>query len=148
MQKISAYFSVYMLATFKFALAPPTGYLLGLSPLEIMVTSTAGMATTAFLVPLLGEKIFAYLRKKRLEKGKTVKIFSSRKRLIIRIWQKFGIIGLSLLTPILFSPIVGCALAVSFGVKKAKIILFMSLSAIFWSALMSFGAKSIQNIFH
>lgn len=146
MQKLASYLTVYLLGSTKFALAPPTGIGLGLSEWETMLCTIAGMATTAFLVPLLGERLFAYLRKKSLKKGKKVKVFSPRKRLIVKIWQKFSIWGIAFLTPILFSPIVGCAIAVSFGVQRQKILLTMLLSAIFWASLMTFGAEYVKSL--
>ncbi len=141
MQKLGSYFTVYLFASVKFALAPPTGIALGLSQLETIFCTVAGMSTTAFLIPLLGEKLFAHLRKRRLQKGKKIKIFSPRKRLIVRIWQKFSIWGIAFLTPVLFSPIVGCAIAVSFGVPRPKILLTMALSALFWAFLMTIGSE-------
>ncbi|MFN3316781.1 MAG: hypothetical protein ACK40K_08215, partial [Raineya sp.] len=68
--------TVYLLGSAKFALAPPTGVGLGLSEWETILCTILGMTTTAFFVPLLGEKVFAYFRKKRLEKGKKVKVFT------------------------------------------------------------------------
>lgn len=146
MQKLASYLTVYLLGSAKFALAPPTGIALGLSEWETILCTIAGMSTTAFLVPLLGEKLFAYLRKKRLEKGKKVKIFTPRKRLIVKIWQRFSIWGIAFLTPVLFSPIVGCAIAVSFGVQRQKILLAMLLSAFLWASLMTFGAEYVKSI--
>jgi hypothetical protein len=148
MQKLSSYFTVYLFASVKFALAPPTGIALGLTQLETILCTVAGMSTTAFLIPLLGEKFFAYLRKRRLQKGKKIKIFSPRKRMIVKIWQKFSIWGIAFLTPILFSPIVGCAIAVSFGVPRPKILLTMGLSALFWAFLMTLGSEWITQWWH
>ncbi|GAB4135937.1 MAG: hypothetical protein OHK0045_00020 [Raineya sp.] len=147
MQKLVSYLTVYLLGCAKFALAPPTGIGLGLSEEETIICTVLGMATTAFLVPLLGEKIFAYLRKKRLEKGKKVRVFSPRKRLIVKTWQKFSIWGIAFLTPVLFSPIVGCTIAVSFGVERQKILLTMLLSASFWASVLTFGAEYIKQLF-
>ena len=145
MQKLASYLTVYLLGSAKFALAPPTGIGLGLSEWETILCTILGMTTTALLVPLLGERVFAYLRKKRLEKGKKIKVFSSRKRMIVKIWQKFSIWGIAFLTPILFSPIVGCAIAVSFGVQRQKILLAMLLSATFWACVLTFGAEYFKN---
>lgn len=146
MQKLASYLTVYLLGSAKFALAPPTGVGLGLSEWETILCTILGMATTAFLVPLLGERTFAYLRKKRLDKGKKVKVFTPRKRLIVKIWQKFSIWGIAFLTPILFSPIVGCTIAVSFGVQRQKILLTMLLSATFWACVLTFGVGYFKNL--
>ena len=134
------------MASVKFALAPPTGYGLGLSPIEIIICTIAGMMT-ATIVPVLGQKLIVYLRNRRLKKGKTVKVFTPRKRMIVKIWQKFSIWGIALLTPILFSPIVGCILAVSFGVKRNKILLTMFVSAVFWALVMTFGVNFFGDVF-
>lgn len=146
MQKLASYLTVYLLGSAKFALAPPTGIGLGLSEWETILCTIAGMCSTALWVPFLGEKFLAYLRKKRLEKGKKIQVFTPRKRLIVKIYQKFSIWGIALLTPVLFSPIVGCAIAVSLGVQKQKILLTMFLSAIFWACLMTFGAEYLKNV--
>jgi len=147
MQKLLSYLSVYFLGCVKFALAPPTGYGLGLSPLEIILCTVAGMMTTAAIVPFLGQRLMVYFRERRLKKGKEVKVFTPRKRMIVKIWQKFSIWGIALLTPILFSPIVGCILAVSFGVRRDKILLTMFLSAVFWALVMTFGVSLFGDIF-
>lgn len=141
MHKLSSYLTVYLFASVKFALAPPTGVALGLSKLETILCTVAGMSTTAFIVPFLGEKIFMYLRRRRLRKGEQVRIFTPRKRFIVRVWQKFSIWGIAFLTPVLFSPVVGCTIAVSFGVPREKILLTMGLSALFWALLMTFGIE-------
>ncbi|MCU0439041.1 MAG: small multi-drug export protein [Raineya sp.] len=147
MQKLISYLSVYLMASVKFALAPPTGYGLGLSPIEIIICTIAGMMTTATIVPILGQKLISYLRNRRLKKGKPVKVFTPRKRMIVKIWQKFSIWGIALLTPILFSPVVGCIIAVSFGVKRNKILLTMFVSAVFWALVMTFGVNLFGDIF-
>ncbi|MDW8296517.1 MAG: hypothetical protein RMJ97_06485 [Raineya sp.] len=138
---MNSYLTVYFFGSVKFALAPPTGVALGLSEIEIILCTVAGMSTTAFVIPLLGEKFLAYLRKKRLAKGKPIKIFTPRKRLMVRIWQRFSIWGIAFLTPVLFSPIVGTAIAVSFGVPRIKILLAMALSAFFWALVMTLGSE-------
>jgi hypothetical protein len=147
MEKLLSYLSVYLLASVKFALAPPTGYGLGLKPWEIIVCTVLGMMTTAVIVPFLGQRLIVYLRNRKIKKGKTIKVFSPRKRLIVKIWQKFSIWGIALLTPILFSPIVGCIIAVSFGVKRSKILLTMFVSAIFWAFAMTYGMNLLGDSF-
>jgi len=54
----------------------------------------------------------------------------------VKIWRKYGIWGVAALTPILFTPIGGTMIAVSFGEKKPKILLAMLLSASLWSVIL------------
>ncbi len=68
--------------------------------------------------------------------GKNKKLFTKRKRNMVKTWRKFGIWGVAALTPILFTPIGGTMIAVSFGEKKPKILLAMLVSATAWSLVL------------
>ncbi len=61
------------------------------------------------------------------------KIFSKRSRKFVRIWRKYGLIGVAFLTPVLFSIPIGTIIANSFENNKQKIFVYMFLSIVFWS---------------
>ena len=61
------------------------------------------------------------------------KIFSKRSRKIVRIWRKYGLMGVAFLTPVLFSIPIGTIIANSFETNKQKIFVYMFLSIVFWS---------------
>jgi len=63
-----------------------------------------------------------------IEKSKSPNIFSKRIKTSIKIYRKFGIIGIAFLTPLLFSPPVGAIIAVSFNVAPRKILFYMAIS--------------------
>ena len=62
-----------------------------------------------------------------IEKNKSPNIFSKRIKTSIKIYRKFGIIGIAFLTPLLFSPPVGAIIAVSFNVAPKKILFYMAI---------------------
>jgi hypothetical protein len=138
-----AYGTVYLLASVKFIFAPIAGYGLQLHWWETMFCTILGMMTTAVIISFVGEKIRNYFRHRRQLKHphKPIKVFSKRSRLMVKIWKKTGIWGIAFFTPLLFSPIGGSLIAVSFGVPKQKIWLSMLLSAFFWGLIMCGGLE-------
>ncbi len=136
--------SVILLSMFKFVLGPFLGGLTYEFPVWLTALLTGiGMMLSVILISYLGEGIRLNLLSK-LKKRKKYRVFSKRKRKIVRIWQKFGMTGVAFLTPALLTPIGGTLMALSFGVKRSKIILYMTLSAIFWSPIVSFFIEEIK----
>ena len=65
------------------------------------------------------------------------KIFSQRNKRIVKIRQKYGYLGVILLTPILLSIPIGAFLAQKYYAKRKSVILYLSLSILFWSVCLS-----------
>ena len=128
------YILVFTTAAFKVFVGVVTGYLSNLSYTETVLFSTAGMMLTVSLLSFFGEKIKNFVQKRFFANRK---LFTKRNRLKVRIWRKYGMVGVAILTPPLFTPIGGTLLAVSFGEHKRRIILTMLLSAVFWA--LAFG---------
>ncbi|MGC3948410.1 MAG: hypothetical protein QM762_28555 [Chryseolinea sp.] len=141
---------VYFSCMLKFFFGPLGGYAAGLTLLTTILTTVAGMMTVVLLFAYFGtfirQKIVArFMRRQRK--------FSPKNRRLVRIWQRFGIFGLAILTPVLFTPIVGAAIAVSFGVPRHAMILHMFISASIWSVLISvivyvFGQEIVVRYFN
>ena len=133
---LGKYTTVILSSTFKFILGPLTGFPLGLNLLETYLCTVIGMMITVVVLSYVGEPV----RKKWLQlfsKNKSPKLFTSRNRRIVRIWNKYGMVGVAFLTPLLLSPPVGTLIAVSFGEHKHKIMLYMLISAAFWGIISS-----------
>lgn len=110
----------------KFIAGPIGGYLAGLNMLTTILATVAGTMTVvlafAFFGDFLRDKVISRFFKKR-------KRFSERNRKFVRIWKKYGLLGVAILTPLLLTPIGGTILAVSFGSPKDKLIVYMFVSA-------------------
>jgi hypothetical protein len=128
---------------FKFIFGPIFGVEFEVSVWLTALLTGTGMMLSVVLISYLGEGIREILLSK-LKKRKRYRVFTKRKRKIVRIWQRFGMSGVAFLTPALLTPIGGTLIALSFGVKKSKIILYMTLSAIFWSPIISFFIEEIK----
>ena len=142
------YLGVWSSSMLKFIFGPIGGYTLGLSFLETVLLTVAGMMSAVLLVTFLGKKIKLWL--KGLYKKPTL-LFTKKNRRKVTIWRKYGIKGVAFLTPLLLTPIGGTLTAVSFGEKPNKILFYMLISGAFWAVVFSgaiyiFGQRLLQLI--
>ncbi len=135
MERLIKYLIVYTSSMFKFILGPLEGFGLGLNPVETILLTIAGMMTSISIVSYFGIHLRTWYFRK-FSKGEK-KIFSKKNRRIVKIWKQYGVIGVSFLTPLIFSPIIGTLIAVSFGEKKKRIILYMFLFTCLWATFFS-----------
>jgi hypothetical protein len=73
------------------------------------------------------------------------KIFSARSRRFVRLWRRYGLIGVAFLTPVIISIPVGTILVNAFEDNKAKIFIYMFFSILFWSVLLT-SAFELLNV--
>ena len=127
-------------------LAVPTGIALKLNPILIVAVSASSSILAVLIVAFLGDSIRNRFIAWRY--GEDKKFETSR---IHDVWNKYGVVGLGLLSPLLFGAPLGTAVGITFGVRKDNLILWMSLGIIIWSVgltaagimgLMSFEALS------
>ena len=136
MELILKYLGVWASTMLKFIFGPIGGYGLKLSYIETVLLTIGGMMTAVILCTFLGKEIkkwLAYLAGKHKPK----KLFTPKNRKKVKIWRKYGIIGVAFLTPLLLTPIGGTLTAVSFGEKPSKILFYMLMSGIFFSFLFT-----------
>lgn len=60
----------------------------------------------------------------------------SRRKLLRKIWEKYGIIGLGLLSPLLFGAPLGAAIGVGIGAPKNKLLIWMTIGIIIWTIIL------------
>lgn len=135
MQRFIDYLVVFAISMFKFIFGCVGGAVRGFSFLETFIVTVLGMMTSVIIFTFFGLAIrkwfhLAFPRKR--------KVFSKSSRRMVKIWRKYGIIGVAFLTPLLFSPIGGTLIAVSFGEKKERIFLNMLWSAIVWGGFFAY----------
>ncbi len=131
---IGKYLTVYLVSMLKFIGGPTLGAAIGLSFIETVIMTVLGMMTSVVIVSFFGpglrKWIIATFRKDQ-------KVFTKRNRRVVTFWKKYGLFGISFLTPVLFSPILGTLVVYAFGGSKSRIIGYMLFSAIFWSFTLS-----------
>jgi uncharacterized membrane protein len=129
-----AYFAVMAASSIKFVAGPLTGFGLGLSMLETILCTWIGMMFTVTVMLTIGRFLVQQISRLRVQKPK---LFSGRVRYAVSIWQRFGIKGIAVMTPLLFTPIGGSLLALSFKVPTPRVLFFMAISGIFWSVIFT-----------
>jgi hypothetical protein len=118
----------------KFFFGPLGGYAAKLNIITTMIGTAAGMMTSVVAFTFFGD----WLRDKVINKiFKPKRKTAGQRRRIVVMWNKYGLAGVAALTPVLFTPIGGTIVAVSFRAPKSKIIIYMLVSAIVWSIIVT-----------
>jgi len=128
---------VFLFAATKFAMA--LGYMLlpsvGYTYWQIVISVITGGSTGIFVFYYFSNWINVQLNKLFKSKKKK-KVFTKTTRRFIKIKTKYGLIGISALTPVVLSIPVGCFLASRFYAGKRKTIPIMLAGIVFWSFVL------------
>jgi len=135
---------VFLMSTVKFALGGlPLAMFYRFSFFEtVTITSLGGFTGSVFFVSM-SDKLVAYFKKrkiqKRIENPNLVpkKIFTRRNKIIVTVKHRHGLLGIALLTPLLFSIPIGCFIAVRYFKDKQRILIYMFGAVLFWSVCIS-----------
>ncbi len=142
MTTVLKYFSVYILSGIKFVFGPALGIIAYNMPIPVVIILTAfGMMTTVYLFTFFGDQIRKYLKKFRKEDRK---VFTKKNRQFVKIWRRFGLKGVCLLTPLILTPPGGAILINVLGSNKSLIIKWMWISALFWSTVICLLASYVE----
>jgi uncharacterized membrane protein len=142
---VSRLMGVFALAFFSFSYAILAGLALGLGPILIAVTAWVSYTSGVVLAVLLGDPV-----RKRLLARFGGKLASNPQSLVRRVWDRYGLIGLSLLAPVTTGAQIGAILGLSFGESPRRLIIGLTLGGALWSILMTaavtFGLTAVQTI--
>lgn len=137
------FFGIFFACLFKFIAGPILGSAAGFSVFEIILVTVGGMMTTVVSITYLGDWFKSNWRVKTSPKKK---LFTRKNRRLVRIWQKFGPIGIAALTPIFLTPIGGSIVMSAFNVHRKKVLIYMFISAVVWATFLAFSINSILSI--
>ena len=118
--------------------AIPAGLAMGLHPALVGLASAAGSVIGAALIVLPGARLREWLLRKRTGPEK------QRSR-IYRIWDKYGVVGLGLLSPLLTGAPLGAAVGISLGASPGRLLFWMGIGIAAWTVLLTaLGAFGIS----
>ena len=130
------------LATFEIYAAIPAGFAFGLPPIVIFLASLVGGILGVFVAAYLGDKIKSWVnqfRKNKVEKTKKEPGF------VLKIWEKYGVIGLGLLGTMSVGAPISIGIGVGFNVPTNKMVFWCSLGVLTRCALFTtLGHYSMQ----
>ena len=141
--EIGRYISVFLACMFSFSKMgmPAAVYAFDYNYLQCILTSCAGAIFSAIIFTYLSDGIIIWwnkLKDKWITKKTTKKHFTKSNRRIVKIKNRFGLTGIAVLTPILLSIPLGAFLAERFFKDKKKVIIYISISCVFWSNALYF----------
>ncbi|HEY9245406.1 MAG TPA: hypothetical protein VIO11_01020 [Candidatus Methanoperedens sp.] len=130
MELIIKLITVLVLGAFEIWIAVPAGLALEIHPLLAGVMAAAGAILGVVIILAVGEHMRAWLIRKRSGENK-------RHGQIYRIWMRYGVAGLGLLSPPTVGAPLGTALGLAFGAPPGRLLFWMSLGIILLSLTLS-----------
>lgn len=120
--------------------AIPAGLAMGLHPVLTGLASAVGAVVGAAVIILPGARLREWLLRKKADPEK-------QKGKLYRIWDKYGIVGLGLLSPLLTGAPLGAAIGISLGASPGRLLFWMGIGIAAWTVLLTaLGAFGISLI--
>jgi uncharacterized membrane protein len=130
MEQIAKMLMVSGLGIFELWAAIPAGLAVNLHPLLTGIASGLGSMLGVMLVIIIGDRLRNWLMKKKTKTSK-------EKGTIYKVWDKYGVIGLGMLAPLLTGALFGAAIGVSLGASPKRLLLWMSLGIVVWTIILT-----------
>jgi hypothetical protein len=127
--------TIFGLAVLELWIAIPAGLYMKVNEPTILVLTMVGGITGIGIVIGAGKKIREHLLKAEKTTG-------GKKSWSMKVWEKYGLIGLGLLSPLLTGAPIGAALAVTLGSKPISVFLWFSLGVVLWSFIFMHFTKA------
>lgn len=124
--------SVFALGAVELWAAIPAGLALNASPVLVGVVAAAGAMFGVLVVVLLGERVRDWVMRRHGDGSQT-----GPHGFIPRIWDRYGVIGLGLLAPLLTGAPVGAALGLALGVPANRLLFWLSIGIALWSIVLT-----------
>jgi hypothetical protein len=140
--KFGKYALIFITSVFKYLLGVAMTFPAQFTFAELLLTAGLGGCIGVMLFTFFGTKI-ARLIELHLRRNRTLS-FKVRRR-IVKIWRRFGIVGVAVLTPFL-SPPIAVAIALSFHTKPRKTVLWLCGSILVWSLLFGLFRDQVASV--
>lgn len=118
----------------------PIAVAAGLPALPVTLVALAGNMSTILLLIFLTGQIKAWLKRRQEGKEEDPGRTNKRKERAARIWKKYGLPGLALVSPIVTGSHLGALLAMSFGGTKRQIAYWMTISLVLWAVAVGLAS--------
>lgn len=143
LEEILKYLGIYLLACLKSVGPPLVGPVAGLQSWEIILITVLGLMTSVVVFTFLGEKIKQHVLPIFV---KNPRKFSKKSRRMVKIWKRYGIIGVCFLTPVILSPPGGALLVASVGAPRKQVFIYMLIFGILWATIWTFSVEWLVDI--
>ena len=142
--------SVFALAAVELWAAVPLGLAMKLDPVLTGIATASGAVVGVIIVISFGSRVRNWMLKKK--KAEQAKGTEQKERMIIRIWNKYGVAGLGMLGPLLVGAPLGAAIGVSLGVPSPRLLFWMTVGILLWTAGLTVagvvGIETFTAVYH
>lgn len=124
--------SVFGIAFLSLWASIPAGLALGVHVAAVVITAAVSYACGVGLIVLVGQP----LRDRILRRfgGKSVRNPDSA---ILRVWDRYGVIGLALLAPVTTGAQIGAIIGMSLNAPPRRLFVWMSLGGLLWAVIFA-----------
>ena len=122
--------SIFGLAWFSFWPAIPAGLALGLHPLAVILITSSSYISGILLFVLPSQSVRQWAMNRF---GKNLDNATSDDRFIMRLWNRYGVIGFGLIAPMTTGAQIGTIIGIALNIPRRKLILWMSIGVIMWA---------------
>jgi uncharacterized membrane protein len=129
--------TVFVLGALELWAAIPAGFALGLAPAVTAIAAALGAITGVLVIVLVGDRARTWLLA-RHGPGSGGRGGGT----ISRVWERYGVIGLGLLAPLLVGAALGAALGLLLGATTRRLLLWLSAGIVLWSVILT-GAAAL-----
>lgn len=134
---ILRYLSIYMVGIAGIWKAIPVGMALNTTLVETATFTALGSITAVGILYFFGEEV-----KRRVHKKWSRQKLEKRKTRFSNIMNRYGIVGLGLITPGLFGPITSIVVGLLILPQTSRLMPYLITGIIFWSFLLTWLAAS------
>ena len=124
--------TIFALGVAELWAAAPAGAVMGLDPVLVCAVAAAGAVSGGTVVILLGERVKAWLERRRKREK-----LEKKRGLLYRVWLRYGVIGWGLLAPLLVGSPLGAAFGLVLGAPPRRLLLWLASGSVLWSAVFS-----------
>ena len=110
--------------------AVPIGLALGLPAPAIWVAAVAGALMSVSVVALAGDALRGWIVRRR---GQATVAGQGR---LYRIWVRWGVVGWGLISPLVFAPPMGTAIAIALGAPRRRLLGSMIAGVLLWVTIL------------
>ena len=134
---LGEYLAVFLWSGFKFMVGVGLSLALGLGLWPRLLLTLAGGVAGVWVFNYFGAALRRQIRRWRglPEAPPAPSAFQQR------IWQRYGLWGVALLTPPLFSPPIGAAIVLAFGTPPGRAARAMTLAMLLWALVFAFAGE-------
>jgi hypothetical protein len=107
----------------------PAGLALGLAPAVVWSLTVAGAVLSVAVVASAGDALRRWILARRHGPP-------SPGGRLFAVWLRFGVPGWGLVSPLVFAPPMGTAIAIGLGAPRRRLVLWMSLGVGLWTTVL------------